>query len=117
MKNTVHSREEKRLASLKELEILDTQPEALFDHVVQIAASLCDVPISLVTLVDEDRQWFKANIGLEGVSQTPREVSFCTHTIEQDDISEIPNAKEDPRFADNPLVTSNPEIQFYAGCA
>ena len=115
MKQAVHS-EVKRLLSLKRLEVLDTQPEALFDNLVQIAASLCEVPISLITLVDKDRQWFKANLGLDGVSQTPREVSFCSHAIQQDEIFEIPNAKLDPRFSDNPLVNGNPEIRFYAGC-
>lgn len=115
MTQSIQSCEEIRLTAVKELKILDTVPDALFDNLVQIAASLCDVPISVITLVDEDRQWFKANIGLEGVSQTPREVSFCTHAIQQDGIFEIPNAKTDPRFADNPLVTGDPGIHFYAG--
>lgn len=115
MKQAVHS-EGKRLASLQKLNVLDTQPEALFDNLVQIAASVCEVPISLITLVDKDRQWFKANLGLDGVPQTPSEVSFCAHAILQDGIFEIPNAEIDPRFSDNPLVTGNPEIRFYAGC-
>ncbi|MFT5894428.1 MAG: diguanylate cyclase (GGDEF)-like protein/PAS domain S-box-containing protein [bacterium] len=116
MKLPVHNSEEKRLRTVKELEILDTEPEALFDNLVQIAASVCDVPISLITLIDENRQWFKANLGLDGISEVPREFSFCTHTIEREGVYEIPNAKTDPRFADNPLVTGSPEIQFYAGC-
>lgn len=104
-----------RLALLKELDILDTEPEAEFESIVRAAAAVCGMPISLISLVDHDRQWFKANVGLEGVSETPREVAFCSHTILGDELLEINDARRDPRFADNALVTQSPDIRFYAG--
>lgn len=107
--------EDSRITALKELEVLDTQPEVQFEGLVNVAASVCGTPISLITLVDTDRQWFKANIGLEEVQETPREVAFCAHTIEEDGIFEINDAAADPRFVDNPLVTGDPHIRFYAG--
>lgn len=108
--------EEKRLDAVNELDILDSPAEEMLNNLVEIAASICDVPISLITLVDKDRQWFKANIGLEEVTQISRELSFCAHTIEQEGIFEIPNARLDPRFVNSPLVTGDQSIQFYAGC-
>lgn len=116
MKKSVSSSEKQRLRSIIDLDVLDTEPEELFDNVVKVAASLCNVSISLITLVDDTRQWFKANIGLETLSQTPREVSFCAHAIKQDGIFEIPDTREDARFSNNPLVTQKPAIRFYAGC-
>lgn len=107
--------EHKRLRALQELEILDSPPEAEFDALVKAAAIACGVPISLISLVDRERQWFKANWGLEGVTETSRSVSFCTHAIEGEGCFEIPDATSDPRFANNELVIGAPNIRFYAG--
>jgi PAS domain S-box-containing protein len=104
-----------RLRALHGLEVLDSAPEEEFEALVRVASLVCGVPISLVSLVDRDRQWFKANAGLTGVSETPRDVAFCAHAIHGDDILEIPDATVDPRFAGNPLVTGRPDIRFYAG--
>jgi len=103
-----------RVAALRRLEILDTAPERAFDDLVLVAKALFGVPIALISLIDADRQWFKANIGLPA-SQTPRNVSFCGHAIMRDDALVVPDATEDPRFHDNPLVTGGPNIRFYAG--
>jgi len=107
--------ESQRLAALQALAVMDTPPEAEFDALVNAAAAVCDTPISLISLIDTDRQWFKANHGLDGATQTPREVAFCAHAILQDEVFEVPDASLDARFADNPLVTDAPEIRFYAG--
>ena len=107
--------EERRLAALHGLRVLDTAPEAVFDRLTEVAALVCDVPISLVSLIDADRQWLKANTGLPGVAETPRDVAFCSRTIEGDGVLEVRDAALDPRFADNPLVTGAPGIRFYAG--
>src|SRR3982750_795257 len=92
-----------RLQALRELLILDTPPEERFDRLVEFAASEFDVPIALISLVDRDRQWFKARIGLDAC-ETSREISFCGHAIMQDQLFEVLDAAQDPRFADNPLV-------------
>lgn len=115
VKPPVPDNEAERLRSLRELGVLDSEPEREFDALVKVAAAVCGVPISLVSLVDEDRQWFKANVGLEGVTETSREVAFCAHAILGDGIFEVPDATQDPRFSDNPLVTGQPDIRFYAG--
>ena len=107
--------EVRRVAALHALEVLDSGPETEFDTLVTAAAAICGVPISLVSLIDSDRQWFKANLGLPGSVQTPRDVAFCAHAILQDDVFEVPDAQRDARFADNPLVNDGPEIRFYAG--
>ena len=107
--------EKERLRALERLGILDSAPEREFDALAAIAALVCGVPISLVSLIDHDRQWFKANVGLPGVTETPRDVSFCAHAILDDGVFEVPDALADPRFADNPLVTTAPDIRFYAG--
>ena len=112
---TPASNEALRLRSLAELNVLDSPPEGEFDALVQAAALVCGVPISLISLVDIDRQWFKANTGLPGVTETPRELAFCAHAILQEGLFEVPDATLDPRFADNALVTSAPDIRFYAG--
>lgn len=104
-----------RLASLRDLMILDTEPEAEFDAIVKAAAMVCDVPMCLISLIDSDRQWFKANVGLPDVTETPRSVAFCDYTIQQDDLFEVADCRQDERFADNPLVTGNPDLRFYAG--
>ena len=105
-----------RVAALRRHEILDTLPEADFDDLVQLASHICGTPIALVSLVDADRQWFKARLGLDA-TETSRENSFCAHAIcEPDrDIFEIRDAWEDPRFSGNPLVQGDPNIRFYAG--
>jgi diguanylate cyclase (GGDEF)-like protein/PAS domain S-box-containing protein len=107
--------ETSRQSSLDQLEVLDTGAEASFDGLVQAAAAICGTPIALISLIDHDRQWFKANVGLEGVSETPRAISFCTHAIEQHDLLVVEDAQLDPRFASSPLVTGDPRIRFYAG--
>jgi PAS domain S-box-containing protein len=107
--------ETQRLQALKQLSILDTVCESEFNSLVKIASLVCNTPISLISLVDEHRQWFKANIGLQGATETPRDHSFCAHAILQNSILEVENTEEDQRFADNPLVTEDPKIRFYAG--
>lgn len=107
--------ESQRLHKLHDLMVLDSLPEPLFDEITQFASQICGVPIALISLVDENRQWFKANVGLAGASETPRDISFCTHAIQNDVLMEIPNATKDKRFKDNPLVTGDPNIRFYAG--
>lgn len=104
-----------RLASLEALEVLDSAPQAEFDALVKAASLVCQTPISLISLVDDHRQWFKANVGLPGVSETPREMAFCAHAILDDEVLVVPDATQDARFIDNPLVTGQPEIRFYAG--
>ncbi len=103
-----------RLRSLRSYELLDTPPEAVFDAVVQIASRLFTVPIALISLVDETRQWFKARVGLEP-PQTHRDVSFCDHAIRQAGPMIVTDALTDPRFATNPLVLGDPKIRFYCG--
>ena len=106
--------EEQRLAELRRLEILDTEAEPAFDDLARLAAEICGCPIALVSLVDNQRQWFKARVGIDAV-ETPREVAFCAHAILQSGTFEVPNARLDARFADNPLVTGRPFVTFYAG--
>lgn len=107
--------EDTRLDTLMALKILDTPPEERFDRLTRIAKRTFNIPTALVSLVDENRQWFKSSIGL-GICETPREISFCGHAILGDDVFIIPNTKKDKRFADNPLVIGEPWIRFYAGC-
>lgn len=109
------SEESRRMEQLRDLLILDSAPESMFDSIVKLASDVCGVPIALVSLVDAERQWFKANIGLPGVNETPRDVAFCAHAIQGDALFEVPDATRDARFAANPLVTGNPDIRFYAG--
>jgi len=106
--------EDQRIAALARYHILDSAAEPLFDDITQLASDICDTPISVLTLVDAKRQWFKSARGLP-VTETPREIAFCTHTILQRELFEVTNATLDPRFAKNPLVTSEPHIRFYAG--
>jgi len=107
--------EEQRLAALRELELLDTEPEEAFDELVRRAAEATDSPVAVITLVDEARQWFKARVNLE-LESTDRDLSFCAHAIlTPDDLTVVPDTLEDERFADNLLVTEDPNIRFYAG--
>lgn len=106
--------ESARLDELKRYGILDTLPEESFDRITRIVASCLDVPIALVSLVDEKRQWFKSRVGLDA-QETPREVAFCAHAIMGTETLIIPDATLDPRFQDNPLVTGAPNIRFYIG--
>ena len=103
-----------RLQSLRGLEVLDTPAEAEFDALVKVASLVCGKPISLISLVDAERQWFKADFGL-GAPQTPRDVAFCAHAILNDGIFEVQDTLLDARFARNPLVLEAPDIRFYAG--
>ena len=106
--------EDVRIQALKDLKILDTPPEERFDRITKVAQIMFDVPIALVSLVDSDRQWFKSCAGLSA-RQTPRSMSFCSHAINHEDVMTINDATKDERFASNPLVTSDPNIRFYAG--
>jgi len=106
--------EEQRLSSLQSLNVLDTPPEERFDRVTRLAKSLFSVPIALVSLVDENRQWFKSCFGVDS-SESGRDISFCGHTILQNDVFVIEDASKDERFYDNPFVTEPPNIRFYAG--
>jgi len=106
--------ESERLRALHALLVLDTPPDEKFDRVVRFAAEQMDVPIALVSLIDEHRQWFKARVGLDA-PETSRDVSFCGHAIMEPAIFVVEDASKDVRFADNPLVTAGPQIRFYAG--
>src|SRR5215212_9710241 len=103
-----------RLEALHRYRILDTEPERGFDDLALLASHICGTPIALITLVDADRQWFKSRVGVS-IVETPRTISFCTHAIQQRDLFVIPDARVDARTRDNPLVTGDPKIRFYAG--
>ena len=104
-----------RLETLRNLKILDTDPEERFDRITRLARTLFNTSIALVSLVDEDRQWFKSRQGLSA-TETPRNISFCGHAIVNEEPLVVADAKDDERFADNPLVAEDPNIRFYAGC-
>lgn len=107
--------EPERLAELRALSILDTEAEDAFDSLTRLAAFICGTPIALVTLIDAKRQWFKSRVGLEA-TETPRDISFCGHAIlDPDRLFVVPDASDDVRFRDNPLVKDDPHIRFYAG--
>lgn len=106
--------EEARLAALDRYAILDSDPEQVFDDLTLLASFICKTPIALISLVDEDRQWFKSRVGIDA-RETSRDIAFCSTAIMQSDIFVVPDALQDERFRNNPLVVSDPHIRFYAG--
>jgi hypothetical protein len=114
MKAPPPTNEAERLAALKEYHILDTGTEQSYDDITTLAAHICEVPVAMISLVDEDRQWFKSKVGLEQ-QQTSRDVAFCAHAILQNEPFVVRDATKDRRFADNALVTGEPHVRFYAG--
>jgi hypothetical protein len=114
MKAPPPTNEAERLAALKEYHILDTGTEQSYDDITTLAAHICEVPVAMISLVDEDRQWFKSKVGLEQ-QQTSRDVAFCAHAILQNEPFVVRDATKDRRFADNALVTGEPHVRFHAG--
>jgi GAF domain-containing protein len=110
--NTSNDRD--RVAALQKYAILDTEPEQAFDDLTLLASFICKTPIASITLIDENRQWFKSTIGLN-VSETPRDIAFCSVAIQQSDVMVVPDTLQDERFRNNPFVTAEPKIRFYAG--
>ena len=110
----VPENEGERLAALKSYDILDSDPEQVYDDITSLASFICETPIALVSLIDKDRQWFKSRVGLDA-KETPRGISFCQHAIMGDKVFEVKDAKADALFENNPLVTGEPKISFYAG--
>jgi diguanylate cyclase (GGDEF)-like protein len=108
------AQEEQRLKVLRDYDVLDTEPEETFDRITRLARMALRTPIVMISLVDRDRQWFKSRFGID-VDETPRSISFCDHAIRHDTPTIVPNALDDPRFANNPLVLGEPHIRFYLG--
>lgn len=114
MKAPLPKNEVKRIEILWKYDVLDTVPEKSFDELTSLAAYICEAPIALITLVDENRQWFKSTVGVS-LKETSRDISMCAHAILQKEIMIVPDATKDRRFKDNPFVVSEPKIRFYAG--
>ena len=114
MEAGLHSAERQRIAALRAYEILDTPREEEFDDIVRVVSAICETPISVINLIDHGRQWFKAEVGL-GVRETPLPASICAHAILQPGLFVVPDTLDDLRFSDNPLVTGDPHLRFYAG--
>ena len=108
------TKEQSRIAALKNFQILDTMPEREFDDLTLLASQICETPIALISLIDENRQWFKSRVGLSA-TETPRDMAFCDHAINGDDLFIVTDPTKDERFASNPLVTKDLQIRFYAG--
>ena len=106
--------EEGRLKTLEKYAILDSEPERAFDDLVLLATQVCGTPIALITLIDEDRQWFKSKVGIS-ISETPRDIAFCAKAIQQSSVFVVPDASKDERFKHNPFVVNEPNVRFYAG--
>jgi GAF domain-containing protein len=114
MSAPIPKNESRRLKVLWQYDVLDTVPEEVFDDLTDLAAHICNSPIALISLVDEDRQWFKSRSGIS-ITETSRDISFCAHAILRDGLFIIPDTTKDARFKDNPLVTGKQKIRFYAG--
>ena len=110
-----NSAEQDRLEALRQYGIMDTPPEEEFDNITSLASRICGTPISLITLLDDQRQWFKASVGID-LKETPIEYAFCAHAIRNpSELTVVPDSRKDERFANNPFVTGEPHIVFYAG--
>ena len=109
-----HPEQSARISALRDLQILDTPIEQEFDEIAQLASQICEAPISVINLIDSARQWFKAEVGL-GTRETPLDTSICAHVILADDLTIVPDTLNDPRFSDNPLCTSGPNLRFTPG--
>ncbi len=114
MRASMATDEQARLAALQRYQILDSDPEQAFDDLTMLASHICGTPIALITLLDADRQWFKARVGVSA-HETARSVSFCTHAIKQREMYVVPDATQDTLFKENPFVVGEPGIRFYAG--